>query len=74
MNKRRRSSVLDVRTYRSANCNSDHYLVKIKVTKNIQLNKGQRKQKNKMEYRKIKDEGDDRRVSKKSSRSSNGNT
>lgn len=35
MNKRRRSSVLDVRTYRSANCDRDHYLVKIMVIQKI---------------------------------------
>lgn len=29
VNKRRRSSVLDVRTCRSVNCDSDHYLIRV---------------------------------------------
>lgn len=48
VNARRRSSVLDIRSYRGANCDSDHYLVRIKVRQKISSSenaKGSKRQK-----------------------------
>lgn len=48
VNRRRKSSILDVRTCRSANCDSDHYLVRIRVNQKISKSvavKGERRTK-----------------------------
>lgn len=54
VNRRRRSSILDVRSCRNANYDSDHYLVKIKVRYKICFFNCQRSKKIEMEGRKIR--------------------
>jgi hypothetical protein len=39
VDRRRHSNILDVRSYRAADCDTDHYLVVAKVTKRLAVNK-----------------------------------
>jgi hypothetical protein len=48
VDRRRHSNVLDVRSFRTADCDSDHYLVAAKVRERLAVNK-QRSQRSDME-------------------------
>jgi hypothetical protein len=39
IDRRRHSSILDVRSFRGADCNSDHYLVVVKVRERLAVSK-----------------------------------
>ena len=57
VNRRRRSSILDVRVCRHANCDSDHYLIKVKVRQKISgSNKDKGKKRLKWDVERLKDE------------------
>ena len=57
IDKRHASNILDVRSYRGANCNSDQYLIKIKYRSRIRNQKQERKEKQqRINIHKLKDE------------------
>jgi len=43
IDKRRHSNILDVRSFRGADCDTDHYLVVAKLRESISVSKGARR-------------------------------